>query len=145
MSVSPIEVLLVEDNPGDCRLVREALADYKLKLEVKEAHDGEAAIAFLHREGEFRGARRPDLILLDLNIPKKDGREVLAEVKVDRRLKQIPVVILTSSKAEEDILRTYELHANCYISKPISLEQLQKVVRQIKEFWFTIVKLPPEN
>ena len=145
MSVSPIEVLLVEDNPGDCRLVRETLADYKLKLEVKEVHDGEAAMAFLHREGEFRRARRPDLILLDLNIPKKDGREVLAEVKVDRRLKQIPVVILTSSKAEEDILQTYELHANCYISKPIDLEQLQKVVRQIKEFWFTIVKLPPEN
>lgn len=145
MSVSPIEVLLVEDNPGDCRLVREALADYKLKLEVKEVRDGEAAMAYLHREGEFRRARRPDLILLDLNIPKKDGREVLAEVKVDRRLKQIPVVILTSSQAEEDILRTYELHANCYISKPIDLEQLQKVVRQIKEFWFTIVKLPPEN
>ncbi|HKM80535.1 MAG TPA: response regulator [Candidatus Acidoferrum sp.] len=145
MSVSPIRVLLVEDNPGDCRLVREALADYKLKLEVKEVHDGEAAMAYLHREGEFRRARRPDLILLDLNIPKKDGREVLAEVKVDRRLKQIPVVILTSSQAEEDILRTYELHANCYISKPIDLEQLQKVVRQIKEFWFTIVKLPPEN
>lgn len=145
MSVSPIEVLLVEDNPGDCRLVRETLADYKLKLEVKEVHDGEAAMAFLHREGEFRRARRPDLILLDLNIPKKDGREVLAEVKVDRRLKQIPVVILTSSKAEEDILQTYELHANCYICKPIDLEQLQKVVSQIKEFWFTIVKLPPEN
>ena len=145
MSLSPIEVLLVEDNPGDARLARESLADCKLKLNVSEVHDGEAAMAFLRREGEFRNAHRPDLILLDLNLPKKDGREVLAEVKAAPRLKQIPIVVLTSSKAEEDILHTYELHANCYIAKPIDLEQLNKVVKQIKEFWFTIVKLPPEQ
>lgn len=140
----PIEVLLVEDNPGDARLAREALSDSKLRLEVQEVHDGDAAIAFLRREGNFRDARRPDLILLDLNLPKKDGREVLAEVKEDPNLKQIPVVILTSSEAEEDVLKTYALHANCYIRKPIDLEQLQKVVKQIKDFWFTIVKLPEE-
>ena len=145
MPLAPIEVLLVEDNAGDARLARETLKDSKLKLEVKEVHDGEAAMAYLRHEGQFRGARIPDLVLLDLNLPKKDGREVLADIKGDPVLKQIPVVILTSSKAEEDVVRIYKLHANCYISKPIGLEQFQKVVGQIKEFWFTIVKLPPER
>lgn len=145
MSIMPIKILMVEDNPGDARLAREALADSKLKLEVSEVRDGESAMAFLRREGQFRSAHVPDLILLDLNLPKKDGREVLAEIKVNPKLKQIPVVILTSSQAEEDVLRTYQLHANCYVTKPIGLDQLQKVVAQIKDFWFTIVKLPPEE
>lgn len=145
MQLAPVEILLVEDNPGDARLAREALLSNKMRLEVNEVHDGEAAMAYLLRQGPFRTAPRPDLILLDLNLPKKDGREVLAEIKENAELKQIPVVILTSSKAEEDILRTYKLHANCYIAKPIDLDQLQKVVTQIKDFWFTIVKLPPER
>lgn len=145
MTLCGIEVLLVEDNPGDARLAREALVDSKMALEVSVVHDGEAAMAFLLREGRFRQARRPDLILLDLNLPKKDGREVLAEIKDNPELKQIPVVILTSSKAEEDVLRTYQLHANCYVTKPIGLQELQKVVSQISNFWFTIVKLPPEQ
>ena len=145
MAFMPIKVLLVEDNPGDARLTREALVDSKLALEVSEVHDGEAAMAFLKREGQFSKVHTPDLVLLDLNLPKKDGREVLAEIKMHPQLKQVPVIILTSSKAEEDILRTYQLHANCYITKPIGLAQLQKVVAQIKDFWFTIVRLPAED
>ncbi|HEY4379010.1 MAG TPA: response regulator [Acidobacteriaceae bacterium] len=141
MLISPIQVLLVEDNPGDARLAREALRDCKLKLETIEVHDGEAAMNFLHQQSGV-GGHLPDLMLLDLNLPKKDGREVLCEVKGDPQLSQIPIVILTSSKADEDILQTYQMHANCYICKPIDLEQMQKVVKQIGDFWFTIVKLP---
>lgn len=145
MCVSPIEILMVEDNPGDARLAREALAGSKLKLEIHEVNDGEAAIAFIQRKCPYHDAPRPDLILLDLNLPKKDGREVLTEIKSSPEFQHIPVVVLTSSKAEEDILRAYKLHANCYISKPIDLGQLQKIVEQIQEFWFTIVKLPVER
>ena len=145
MCVSPIEILLVEDNPGDARLAREALAGSKLKLQIHEVNDGEAAIAFIQRKCPYHDMPRPDLILLDLNLPKKDGREVLTEIKSCPEFQHIPVVVLTSSKAEEDILRAYKLHANCYITKPIDLQQLQRVVTQIQEFWFTIVKLPVER
>jgi chemotaxis family two-component system response regulator Rcp1 len=139
----PIEILLVEDNAGDVRLVKEALEENKFLNNLHMARDGVEAMKFLHKEGEYANAVRPDLILLDLNLPKKDGREVLAEVKVDEDLKRIPVVIMTISKAEEDILKTYNLHANCYITKPIDLDQFIKVVRSVESFWLTIVKLPP--
>jgi two-component system response regulator len=138
-----IEILLIEDNPGDADLAREALENSKVHNTLNVVQDGEAAMAFLRRKGQYASAPRPDLILLDLNLPKKDGREVLAEVKADADLKIIPVVILTTSKAEEDILKSYNLHANCYITKPIDLNQFVKVVHAIEEFWFTIVKLPP--
>lgn len=140
----PIRVLIVEDNPGDARLARETLANDKLNLDLREVRDGEAAMRFLRGEGEFRGETRPDLILLDLNLPKKDGREVLADLKADPQLQQIPVVVLSSSQAEEDVARSYRLHANCYVIKPVDLAELRKAVRAIKGFWFTIVKLPPE-
>ncbi len=140
----PVEVLLVEDNPGDVRLTREALKEGKIRNNLHVARDGVEALAFLRRQGEHAGAPRPDLILLDLNLPRKDGREVLTEIKDDASLRQIPVVILTSSQAEEDILRAYDLHANCYISKPVDLDQFINVVRSIEDFWFTVVKLPPE-
>ena len=142
---SPVEILLVEDNPGDVRLAQEALKDAKMRNNLHAVGDGVEAMAFLRREGKYADAPRPDLILLDLNLPKKNGREVLAEIKGDEHLKRIPVVILTISKAEEDIVRTYNLHANCYITKPVSLEQFMKVVKSIEEFWLTIVKLPPEG
>jgi chemotaxis family two-component system response regulator Rcp1 len=141
---SPIEILLIEDNPGDVRLIVEALKENKLYNNLHVVEDGAAAMAFLHREGEYANTPRPDLILLDLNLPKKDGREVLAEIKSDKALKRIPVVILTTSQAEEDILRTYDLHANCYVTKPVDLDQFIKVVQHIEEFWLSIVKLPPE-
>jgi two-component system response regulator len=140
-----IEILLVEDNPGDVDLAREALENSKVHNTLHVVGDGEAAMAFLRRTGKYTGAPFPDLVLLDLNLPKKDGREVLAEIKSDDELKRIPVVILTTSKAEEDILKTYNLHANCYITKPIDLNQFLKVVQAIEEFWFTIVKLPPNG
>jgi CheY-like chemotaxis protein len=139
-----IDILLVEDSPGDVRLVVEALKESKFKNNLLIAKDGEEAMALLRQEGEFAKVRRPDLILLDLNLPKKDGREVLAEIKTDENLKRIPVVILTTSKAEEDILRSYNLHANCYITKPVGIEQFMQVVRQLEEFWLSIVKLPPK-
>jgi len=139
----PIDILLVEDNPGDVRLTIEALKEDKLQNNLHVVKDGVKAIAFLHQEGEYADVPRPDLILLDLNLPKKDGREVLEEIKADERLKRIPVVILTTSQAEEDILKTYGLHANCYITKPVNLDQFIRVVRSIEEFWLTIVKLPP--
>ena len=142
--MKPIEILLVEDNPGDARLTREALAQSKVRNNLHHARDGEEAIAFLRREGTFGDVPQPDLILLDLNLPKRDGREVLEEVKTDARLMHIPVVILTSSQAEEDILRSYRLHANCFITKPVDFEQLTRVVQGIEQFWFTLVKLPPE-
>ena len=141
----PIEILLVEDNPGDVRLIVEALRDGKVQNKLHIAKDGMEATAFLHREGEYANALYPDLILLDLNLPKKDGPEVLAEIKEDPALKHIPVVILTSSQEGEDIVKTYNLHANCYITKPIDLEQFIMVVKSISDFWLTIVKLPTEE
>ncbi len=137
----PIEILLVEDNPGDVRLTLEVFKDCKIANRIVTARDGEEAIACL-RNARHGAAFRPELILLDLNLPKKDGREVLAEIKADPKLKAIPVVILTTSSAEEDILRSYGLQANCYITKPIDLDQFVRVVTQIQDFWMTIVKLP---
>jgi CheY-like chemotaxis protein len=139
----PVEILLVEDNPGDVRLAREALAEGKFVNTLNVASDGVEAMDFLRRKGKHAKAPRPDLIILDLNLPRKDGREVLAEIKGDDDLKRIPVVVLTVSKAEEDILKSYDLHANCFISKPIDMTQFVKVVRSVEEFWFSIVKLPP--
>lgn len=144
MSMRPVEILLVEDNPGDVRLAVEALKEGKVRNNLSVVEDGAEAMSFLHREGKYALAPRPDLILLDLNLPKKDGREVLAEIKADDGLRRIPVVVLTTSKAEQDILRTYDLHANCYITKPVDLEQFLKVAHSIEEFWFSIVKLPTE-
>lgn len=141
----PIEILLVEDNPGDVRLTIEALKEGKVRNNLSVARDGVEALAFLRREGSFANATRPDLMLLDLNLPKKDGREVLAEIKNDPALRRIPVVVLTTSKAEEDILRTYDLHANCYITKPVDLEQFISVVRSIDDFWLAVVRLPPKD
>ena len=137
-----VDILLVEDNEGDARLAKEAMRDSKLRNILHHVADGEEAMAFLKKEGKYSLVPRPDLILLDLNLPKKDGRQVLAEVKGDDRFKRIPVVILTVSSAEEDILKTYNLHANCFITKPIDLGQFMKVVRSIEDFWLTIVKLP---
>jgi two-component system, chemotaxis family, response regulator Rcp1 len=139
----PIEILLVEDSVGDARLAKEALKDSKVRNNLHHVLDGVEAMDFVRRRGKFSDVARPDLILLDLNLPKKDGREVLAEIKVDDDLKRIPVVILTTSKDEEDILKSYNLHANCYISKPIDFGQFIKVVRTVEEFWLSIVKLPP--
>jgi chemotaxis family two-component system response regulator Rcp1 len=138
----PIEILLVEDNAGDARLAVEALKEGKVLNNLSVARDGVEAMAFLHREGEYAGAPRPDLILLDLNMPKKDGREVLAEIKTDENLKSIPVVILTTSAAERDIIKSYNLHANCYITKPVDLNQFIEVIQSIEGFWLTLVKLP---
>jgi two-component system, chemotaxis family, response regulator Rcp1 len=138
----PVEILLVEDNPGDVRLTREALKEGKVSNRLHVATDGVEALAFLRREGEYADAVRPDLILLDLNLPKKDGRQVLGEVKADPALRQIPVVILTSSQAEEDICRSYDLHANCYVTKPVDLDRFMTVVRAVEDFWLTIVRLP---
>jgi len=138
----PIEVLLVEDNPGDVRLTMEAMRESKVLVNLSVAPDGVAALAFLHKEGVYQASPRPDLILLDLNLPKKDGREVLAEVKADSDLRRIPVVVLTTSRAEEDILRTYNLHANCFITKPVDRDQFITVVGSIGEFWFSVVRLP---
>lgn len=140
----PVEILLVEDNPGDVRLTREALKEGKVRNNLYNAPDGVEALRFLRREGEHAGAVRPDLILLDLNLPRKDGREVLEEIKADPDLRHIPVVVLTSSEAEQDIVRAYDLHANCYVTKPVDLDQFIHVVRSIEDFWFTIVKLPSE-
>lgn len=141
---SPIEILLVEDNPGDVRLTIEAFKEGRVHNRLSVARDGVEALAFLRRQGAFANAARPDLILLDLNLPRKDGREVLAEIKEDASLRRIPVVVLTTSKAEEDILRTYDLHANCYIAKPVDLEQFLSVVRSIDDFWLSVVRLPPK-
>ena len=138
----PIEILLVEDNPGDARLAKEALKESKLMNNLSIAEDGVEAMNFLYKKGKYKNMPRPDLVILDLNLPKKDGREVLAEIKNDDDLKRIPVVILTISKAEEDILKSYNLHANCFITKPIDLDQFIKVVKSIEDFWLTIVILP---
>ena len=140
--VRPIEILLVEDNPGDVELIREGLVDGKIGNNLNAVGDAVEALAFLRREGKYAEMPLPDLVLLDLNLPGKDGREALAEIKADERLKHIPVIILTSSQNEEDILRTYRLHANCYISKPIRFGDFVKVVHSIEAFWFTIVSFP---
>jgi len=141
----PIEILLVEDNPGDVRLTREALKEGRVLNNLHVAGDGVQALEFLRRTGKFAGSPTPDLIFLDLNLPRMDGRELLAEVKGDPNLRRIPVVILTTSKAEEDILKTYDLHANCYITKPVDLDQFITVIKSVEDFWFTIVKLPSGN
>lgn len=141
----PIDILLVEDNPGDVRLTRELLKDSKLPNTIAVVTNGVEAIGYLRQEGKHRYARRPDLILLDLNLPRKDGREVLAEVKQDPDLKRIPIVVLTSSRADEDVLKTYDLHANCYVTKPMGFEQFAAVVHHIGQFWLAIVKLPPSR
>jgi len=138
------EFLLVEDNPGDVRLTCEALTESKVKNNLSIVGDGLEAMAFLRREGKYADAPRPDVILLDLNLPKKNGLEVLEEIKADSSLKRIPVVIVTSSEAEQDVLKTYDLHVNCYVNKPVDLEQFIKVVQSIETFWLTIVKLPSE-
>jgi two-component system, chemotaxis family, response regulator Rcp1 len=139
----PIQILLVEDNPGDVRLAVEALRGAKVRNQVYVVQDGVEAMSLLRREGRYVGFPRPDLVLLDLNLPRKDGREVLAEIKQDADLKRIPVVILTSSAAEQDILHAYNLYANCYITKPLDLEQFLRVMRSIEDFWFAVASLPP--
>jgi two-component system, chemotaxis family, response regulator Rcp1 len=143
-NAAPIEVLLVEDSPGDVRLTREAFKDAKVHINLHVATDGANAMAFLNREGEHANAPRPDLVLLDLNLPKKDGREVLQEIKESPTLKSIPVVILTTSSSEADILKSYRLHANCYITKPVGLDGFLTVVKSIDNFWLSVVKLPHE-
>ena len=139
-----VDILLVEDNPGDVRLTREALKEAKVRNELHVATDGVEALAFLRREGAYKKAVRPNLVLLDLNLPRKNGREVLAEMKEDPELRRIPVVILTTSQAEQDIIKAYDLHVNCYINKPVDLDQFLQVVRSIEDFWLTLVKLPPQ-
>jgi CheY-like chemotaxis protein len=144
MTTTPIQVLLVEDNPGDAQLTRIALADGKMHINLSVVEDGVEAMAFLRHQESYADAPHPDLILLDLNLPRKDGGEVLQEIKADQVLKRIPVIILITSQAERDILRAYDLCANCYIVKPVDFDQFIKVVQSIENFWFTIVKLPPE-
>ena len=141
----PVEILLVEDNPGDVRLTKEALKEGKVYNNLHWAKDGVEALEFLKRQGKHAKAPRPDIILLDLNLPKKDGREVLAVVKNDADLKHIPVVVLTTSEAEEDVLKSYSLHANCYVTKPVDLEKFIQVVQSIDRFWLTVVTLPPAD
>lgn len=138
-----IEILMVEDNPGDVRLTREALKGGKVWNQLHVVEDGVAALDFLYRRAPFQAAPRPDLILLDLNLPKMDGREVLSRIKSDDTLKTIPVVVLTTSQAEEDVVRAYRLNANCYVTKPVDLHQFNRIVQAIEEFWLTVVRLPP--
>ncbi len=137
---TPSEILLIEDNPGDVRLTLEGLKSDKININV--VNDGAEALVYLRKKGSFSSSPRPDLILLDLNLPKKNGHEVLTEIKNDPDLKRIPVVIMTGSQAQEDIIKSYKLHANCYVTKPVDVDQFLKVVKTIQEFWFTIVKLP---
>jgi len=139
-----IQILLVEDNPGDVRLTQEALTAIDLANELHVVRDGVEAIDYLHADGRYTGAARPDLILLDLNLPRKNGREVLKEIKRDHALRRIPVVVLTTSRADDDILRSYDLHANSYIAKPINLDHFHHIVQTIGRYWFSIVRLPPE-
>lgn len=143
--IRPVDILLVEDNKGDAELAAEALEDAKMRNNLFTVFDGDEATDFLYRRGNHENAPRPDLIILDLNLPKKDGREVLEEIKLDPNLRRIPVVILTTSKAEEDILRTYDLHANCYITKPLEFDKFIDVVKSIEDFWMSIVVLPKET
>ena len=139
----PIEILLVEDSPSDSELTLEALKDFKVRNHVSVVEDGVLAMQFLRREGPYATAPRPDLIMLDLNLPRKDGREVLADIKGDDHLKTIPIVVLTTSRADQDILRAYQLNANCYINKPVDFNQFLEVVRSIESFWLFVVTLPP--
>jgi len=141
----PIEILLVEDNPGDVRLTVEALKEGKVANNLTVAHDGEEALAMLRKEGRFSGVTRPDIILLDLNLPRVDGRQVLEQIKRDEALHQIPVVVLTTSQADQDVIRTYELHANCYITKPVDLNQFLRVIRSVEDFWLSVVRLPTRD
>ena len=143
MAPQPIDILLVEDDPGDVDLTKESLKQSKVAVNLQVVTDGVKALQYLRREGSYTDAVRPDVILLDLNLPKRDGREVLCEIKQDEDLKRIPVVILTTSDSETDILKSYGLGANCYVTKPVGLDQFSKVVRAIEEFWFSVVKLPP--
>ncbi len=143
-AIMPIEVLLVEDNPGDAELTRIALEDSKISVNLNVVEDGVEAMAFLQKQGNYANAPHPDIVLLDLNLPRKDGREVLAEIKADQKLRRIPVVVLTTSQSEEDILKAYNLSANCFITKPVDFDQFVKIVQSIENFWFAIVKLPPE-
>lgn len=140
----PVEILLVEDNPDDVALTRAALKEGKVWSNLSVAEDGVRALEFLRRTGDFSDAPVPDLILLDLNLPKKDGREVLAEIKNDDDLQHIPVVVLTTSQADQDIIKSYKLHANCYVTKPVDFDEFVKIVQSIEHFWFTVVKLPAE-
>jgi CheY-like chemotaxis protein len=142
INMTAIDILMVEDNPGDARLTREALKESKVCNNLHHVRDGVEAMEFLRKEGEFGDAPTPDIILLDLNLPRKDGRQVLAELKASPRLKHIPVVVLTTSEAEQDIVKSYELHANCYITKPVDLDKFVEIIRGIENFWLSIVKLP---
>ncbi len=142
---TPIEVLLVEDDPGDVLMTQEAFEEHKVRNNLAVVNDGSEAIAYMRREGQYADAPRPDLVLLDLNLPRRDGREVLAEIKNDPDLRQIPVVVLTTSQADEDIVRSYQLHANAYVTKPVDFERFIAVVRQIDDFFVTVVKLPPRS
>jgi len=142
--LNTIDILIVEDNKGDARLIKEVFFENKIFNSLHFVNDGIEAMDFLHSRGKYKGVDIPDLIILDLNLPRKDGREVLAEIKSDEKLKHIPVVIMTISQADEDVLRSYNLHANCYVTKPIDLDQFTRVIRSIENFWFTIVKLPPK-
>lgn len=144
MSVRVVEILLVEDNPGDVRLIIEAFKEGKILCNLNVVGDGVEAVQFLKQEDKYENSPRPDIIMLDLNLPRKDGRQVLEEIKSDERYKRIPVMVLTTSSAEEDILKSYNLHANCYITKPVDLDQFMSLVKSIENFWLTIVKLPPE-
>jgi two-component system, chemotaxis family, response regulator Rcp1 len=141
-NIKAVEILLVEDSPGDVRLTVEALKEAKVANRLSVVPDGVEAMAFLRQKGPYEDAARPDIILLDLNLPRKDGREVLDEIKNDPELKQIPVVVLTTSQSEQDVLRAYDLHANCYIAKPVDFKQFMTVVKSIENFWLTVVKLP---
>jgi len=141
-ATASVQILLVEDNPGDARLARQGLRQCKIPNDLHVVDDGVKAMAYLHRKGEYATAPRPQLILLDLNLPRKDGREVLREIKEDVNLKAIPVIIMTTSRAEEDINKTYSLHANCYVTKPLDLPQFLNTVQSIEDFWFSTVKLP---
>jgi CheY-like chemotaxis protein len=144
VSPRPIQILLVEDNPGDARLTQEALKEGKVRNDLIVVSDGVEAMAYLRQASPYNNVARPDLILLDLNLPRKDGREVLAEIKADERLKTIPVVVLTTSRSEQDILKSYGLHANCYVTKPVDLDEFMTVIRTIEDFWLTVVSLPRE-
>ena len=144
-NVKLIDILVVEDNPGDARLIMEVLKSNKIHNSLHIVADGVEAMDFLNKKGPYQNMPRPDLIFLDLNLPRKDGREVLSELKSDDNLKQIPIVVMTMSQAEEDILRSYSLHANCYVTKPLNLDQFIKVIESIEEFWFSLVKLPIKN
>ena len=141
--IRPVDILLVEDSPSDVRLTREALKEAKVLNALHVVQDGMAALAFLRKQGQYAGSPEPDLILLDLNLPKKDGREVLAEIKQDEQFRRIPVVVLTTSRAEEDVVRSYNLHANAYVTKPVDLKQFLEVIRTIEMFWLAVVTLPP--